>query len=278
MVLAAYLTTALVVGATGAWHLLNDRHGAPARVMLAMAVGMVALVAPLQLLVGDLHGLNTQDHQPAKIAAMEGHFQTSAGAPLILFGIPLVDQAETRYAVAIPKGASLILKHDPDAVVTGLDAFPKADWPNVAVVFWAFRIMVGSGLVMILFGLVGAVLLWRRRLFDEAWFLRWGVAMGPLGFVALLAGWFVTEVGRQPFVVYGLLRTQEAVSPIGTPGVAGSLLGFVAVYGVIFGAGSFYLLRLLKRSPDLAVEPPTQQGPWRTTGVVPGPALEKRPK
>lgn len=277
MVLAAYLTTAFVVGATGAWHLLRDKTSAPARVMFVMAIGMTAVVAPTQLIVGDLHGLNTKDYQPAKVAAMEGHFESRAGAPLILFGIPDVDEARTKYALEIPKLASLILEHDLDAKVTGLDAFPRDRWPPVPIVFWAFRIMVGIGLLMILFGLVGAVQFFRKRLFDEVWFQRWGVAMGPLGFVAILAGWFVTEVGRQPFAVYGLLRTRDAVSPIGTPGVAGSLLGFVVVYTIIFGAGSFYLIRLLRRSPDIGLEKPTEKGPLRTSGVLPGPALEKGP-
>ncbi|WP_321162859.1 cytochrome ubiquinol oxidase subunit I [Methylohalobius crimeensis] len=230
MVLAAYLTTAFAVGATGAWHLLGNKAGMPARVMFAMAVSMAVVVAPVQLIVGDLHGLNTLTHQPAKVAAMEGHFETHAGAPLILFGIPDMEEAETKYKIGIPKLASLILKHDFDAEVTGLDAFPREAWPNVPIVFWAFRIMVGLGMLMILFGIVGAVLTWRRRLFDAAWFHRWAVAMGPLGFVALLAGWFVTEVGRQPFAVYGLMLTAEGASPIGAPGVGGSLLGFIGVY------------------------------------------------
>lgn len=278
MVLAAYLTTAFVVGATGAWHLLRNKTSQPARVMFAMAVVMAAVVAPAQLIMGDLHGLNTQEHQPAKIAAMEGHFETHAGAPLVLFGIPDVDEARTKYKIEVPKLASLILKHDLNAEVTGLDAFPKEDWPNVPVVFWAFRIMVGIGLLMILFGLVGAVQIFRKRLFNAKWFRRWAVAMGPIGFVAILAGWFVTEVGRQPFVVYGLVRTADAASPIDAPGVAGSLLGFIVVYTVIFGAGSFYLIRLIKRSPDIEVERPTDKGPLRTTGVAPGPALEKGPQ
>ncbi len=139
MVLAAYLTTAFVVGAVGAWHLLKDRSNKPARVMLGMAVLMAALVAPTQLLVGDMHGLNTQEYQPAKVAAMEGHFETQRGAPLILFGLPDMESAETKYAVGIPKLGSLILKHDPDGEVTGLDAFPREDWPNVPVVFWSLQ-------------------------------------------------------------------------------------------------------------------------------------------
>jgi cytochrome d ubiquinol oxidase subunit I len=266
MVLAAYLTTAFVVGAVGAWHLLKDRANRPARVMLGMAVLMAALVAPVQLFVGDLHGLNTQEHQPAKVAAMEGHFETQAGAPLILFGLPDMDAGETRAAIGIPKLGSLILKHDPDGVVTGLDAFPREDWPNVPVVFWSFRIMVGIGVLMILYGLAGAVQYFRKGLFNSGWFHRWAVLMGPLGFMAVLAGWFVTEVGRQPYLVYGLMRTADFASPIGAPGVAGSLLAFVLVYGTVFAAGTFYILRLMRRMPDDARMKSIRKGPLRSAG------------
>jgi cytochrome d ubiquinol oxidase subunit I len=266
MVLAAYLTTAFVVGAVGAWHLLRNRANPAARVMLGMAILMAAVVAPVQLFVGDLHGLNTQEHQPAKVAAMEGHFESQAGAPLILFGLPDMEAGETRAAIGIPKLGSLILKHDPDGVVTGLDAFPREDWPNVPVVFWSFRIMVGIGVLMILYGLAGAVQYFRKRLFDSAWFHRWAVLMGPLGFVAVLAGWFVTEVGRQPYLVYGLMRTADFASPIGAPGVAGSLLAFVLVYGTVFAAGTFYILRLMRRTPEDARMKSIRKGPLRSAG------------
>jgi len=266
MVLAAYLTTAFAVGAVGAWHLLKDRSSKPARVMFGMAVLMAIVVAPAQLLVGDMHGLNTQEHQPAKVAAMEGHFETQRGAPLILFGLPDMDAAETRYALGIPKLGSLILKHDLDGEVTGLDAFPREDWPNVPIVFWAFRIMVGIGMLMILYGLVGAWKAARKQLFDHNWYFRWAVAMGPLGFVAVLAGWFVTEVGRQPYLVYGLLRTADVASPIGAPGVAGSLLAFFVVYMTVFSAGSFYLLRLMRRAPSATGLKQIKAGPLRSAG------------
>ncbi len=278
MVLAAYLTTAFVVGAVAAWHLLKDRRNEPARVMLGMAVIMAALVAPVQLFIGDLHGLNTQEYQPAKVAAMEGHFETRKAAPLILFGLPDMEAAETKYAVAIPGLGSLILKHDVEGVVTGLDAFPREDWPNVPLVFWTFRIMVGIGLLMILYGLTGAVQYFRKRLFAHGWYFRWAVLMGPLGFVAVLAGWFVTEVGRQPWLVQGLLRTSELASPIGAPGVAGSLLAFLVVYLLVFAAGAFYLLRLMGRTPvdpkmaSIAKGPLRSAGPSRAVPVNPGSA------
>ncbi|MCB1738768.1 MAG: cytochrome ubiquinol oxidase subunit I [Gammaproteobacteria bacterium] len=264
MVLAAYLTTACVVGAVGAWHLLREPANHAARIMFAMAVLMTAVVAPLQLVVGDLHGLNTQRHQPAKIAAMEGHFETRSGAPLYLFGWPDMDAARTRAAIAVPKLGSLILKHDVDATVTGLDAFPRDEWPNVPLLFWAFRVMVGLGLLMIAYGLTGALWAGRKRLFTTRWLHRWALAMGPAGFAALLAGWFVTEAGRQPYVVYGLMRTSEAASPIGAPGVAGSLTAFVVVYCFVFGAGVFYLFRLFARPPGAPAVSPTSAGPLRS--------------
>jgi cytochrome d ubiquinol oxidase subunit I len=264
MVLAAFLTTSFVVGAVAAWHLLKDRTSEPARIMFAMAVMMAAVVAPIQVIAGDQHGLNTQKHQPAKIAAMEGHFKTQSGAPLILFGIPDMDAAETKYKIEIPKLGSLILGHSFDATVVGLDQIPREDWPNVPIVFWSFRVMVGIGMLMLLYGIAGAALSARRRLFKSDLYLRWAVLMGPTGFVAILSGWFVSEVGRQPFVVYGLMRTADAASPIGAPGVAASLLGFFIVYMIVFGAGVYYMLKLMARPPHHEPQKPGTDGPIRT--------------
>ena len=250
MVTAAYLTTAFVVGAVGAWHLLKDARDEAARVMFAMAALMAVVVAPTQVLIGDLHGLNTVEHQPAKIAAMEGHFETRTHAPLYLFGWPDREAGELKLAVGVPALGSLILTHHADGEVEGLDATPREDWPNLPLVFWSFRVMVGLGMLMVLYGAVAVVQRLRGRLFDDPWFLRWGLVMGPSGFVALLAGWFVTEVGRQPYVVYGLMRTEEAVSPIATPGVAASLIAFVVVYAIVFAAGTTYMVTLMGRPPS----------------------------
>ncbi len=250
MVLAAYLATTFLVGAAGAYHLLRGARGLEARTMFSMAMWMAVAVAPLQLVVGDLHGLNTFEHQPAKVAAMEGHFEAEMeGAPLVLFGIPDMEAGEMRYAVEIPKLGSLILTHELNGTVRGLESWPREDWPRVPIVFWSFRVMVGLGLLMIATAIVG---LWLRRggrLYDTPWFLRWCVAMGPSGFVAILAGWYVTEVGRQPYTVYGLLRTEDSISPVAAPAVAGSLLAFVAVYLVVFGFGVWYLLKLMRAEP-----------------------------
>jgi cytochrome bd ubiquinol oxidase subunit I len=273
MVLAAYLTTAFIVGAVGALHLLRDRYDDAARTMFSMAMWMAALVAPIQMVAGDMHGLNTLEHQPAKIAAMEGHFDTQRGAPLILFGIP-DQQAETvRYAVEIPLLGSLILTHTLDGEIKGLKEWPPQDRPNVAIVFWSFRIMVGIGLLMATIGLVSLFLRWRHRLFDVPWFHRCALAMGPSGIVAVLAGWVTTEVGRQPYTVYGLLRTAESASPIGAPGVASSLTAFIVVYVVVFGAGTLYLLRQMNSPVGAGAAGPDDRKPQRSAGITPGPAM-----
>lgn len=250
MLLAAYLTTAFVVGAVGAWHLLKDKTSAAARKMFSMAMWMALLVAPLQVVVGDLHGLNTQEYQPAKVAAMEGHFETQTQAPLYLFGLPNMEEARVDYGVAIPGLGSLILKHDVNAEVMGLDAFPRDEWPNVPIVFWAFRIMVGIGMLMVLAGLWSGLQRLRGRLYEGRTLQRFVLLMGPLGFVAVVAGWVVTEVGRQPWVIYGLLRTADAASPIAKEGVAGSLFAFIVVYFLVFGAGTFYILRKMAGNAD----------------------------
>lgn len=249
MVLAAYLTTAFVVGAVGAWHLLKDRSDTAARTMFSMAMWMALIVAPLQIIAGDFHGLNTLEHQPAKVAAMEGHYDTREGAPLILFGIPDDDAEEIRYALEIPHLGSLILTHEWNGEVKGLTAFAQEDRPPAEIVFWSFRIMVGLGFAMVGVGLLSAWARLRGRLYDAPVLHRLAILMGPSGFLAVLAGWITTEVGRQPWTVYGLLRTADSVSPIEASAVGASLTAFVIVYFAVFGAGTFYALRLMAKPP-----------------------------
>src|SRR5262249_53436435 len=220
MVLAAYLTTAFVVGAVGAFHLRRDAGNEGARLMFSMAMWMAALVAPMQVVAGDRHGLNTLEHQPAKIAAIEGHFETGRGQPLILMGWPDMDAQTTRYALEVPRLGSFILTHDWNGQVQGLKAWPRQEWPNSPLVFWSFRAMVGVGALMVFTGIWSLWSRWRQRLYEGVWLLRLAVVMGPTGFVAVLAGWITTEAGRQPYTVYGLLRTGQAVSPIATQAVA----------------------------------------------------------
>ncbi len=278
MVLAAYLTTAFVVGAIGAYHLLRDRHNRGARIMFSMAMWMALIVAPLQLVAGHAHGENTLEYQPAKIAAMEGHFETKAGQPLILFGDPDADDRTVHNAIEIPKLGSWVLTGDMNAEVKGLDAFPREEWPPVDIVFWSFRIMVGIGMLMILVGLWSGYERLRGNLYDSRWLQRLAVVMGPMGFVAVVAGWVVTEVGRQPWTIYGQLTTAASASPIETPAVATSLLAFIVVYFIIFGAGTFYLIRLMGRTPEAGPDI-NELGPIRSRGITPGPAdMEKQPR
>jgi cytochrome bd ubiquinol oxidase subunit I len=272
MVLAAYLTTAFVVGAVGAYHLLRDRSDAPARLMFSMALWMAVAVTPLQILAGDMHGLNTLHYQPSKVAAMEGHYETRAGAPLILFGLPDNETGVTRYALEIPKLGSFILTHDWNGTVKGLKEWPKADWPNARLVFWSFRIMVGIGFAMLGIGLWSLVARWRSGLVNAGNLQRAAVVMGPSGFIAVLAGWITTEVGRQPYTVYGLLRTADSASPIAAAAVGASLVAFVIVYFAVFGAGVFYILRHMAKSPSLAPMGPDPKLPTHAAGLSPGPA------
>jgi cytochrome d ubiquinol oxidase subunit I len=268
-VTAAYLTTALVVGGVGAWHLLKDRANPHARKMFSMAMWMAALVAPVQIFIGDLHGLNTHEHQPAKIMALEGHFESHPeGAPLILFGIPDSEAKRVDYAVEIPQLGSLLLEHSPDAPLAGLDTIPDDEEPPVGIVFWSFRIMVGLGFAMLGLGLWSLIARWRGRLYEWTWLHRAALVMGPSGFVAVIAGWVTTEVGRQPWVIYGLMRTADAVAPISAPAVAASLLAFVAIYFAVFGAGTWYILKLMGKPPQPHEAEP-EKAPIRSAGTTP---------
>jgi cytochrome d ubiquinol oxidase subunit I len=236
---------------------------------------MAALVAPLQVAVGDAHGLNTLEHQPAKVMAMEGHYQSHPdGAPLILFGLPNPETRRIDHAIEIPKLSSLILKHDPDAPMAGLDTIPDDAEPPVRIVFWSFRIMVGMGLAMLALGGWSLLARARKRLYDWSSLHRFAVLMGPSGLVAVIAGWVTTEVGRQPFTVYNVLRTADSASPLDASAVAASLVAFVVVYFVVFGFGIWYILKLMAKGVHVD-ELPIQQdsGPIRTAGITPGPAM-----
>jgi cytochrome d ubiquinol oxidase subunit I len=227
----------------------------------------------LQIYAGDLHGLNTLEHQPAKIMAMEGHYDSHPdGAPLILFGIPDAEEKRIDYAIEIPHLSSLILKHQWDAPLDGLDTIPDEDEPPVAIVFFSFRVMVGLGFAMLGLGAWSLLARWRGQLYNAAWLHRAAILMGPTGFVAVLAGWITTEVGRQPFTVYGLLRTSDSLAPVAAPAVAASLIAFIVVYFFVFGAGTFYILRMMNKRPatlDLGLN----DGPIRTAGITPAPQV-----
>jgi cytochrome d ubiquinol oxidase subunit I len=268
-VIAAYLTTALAVGAVGAWHLLRGRATPEVRTMFSMAMWMAALVAPVQIVVGDEHALNSYEHQPAKILAIEGYYHAYPdGAPWHIVGLPDDETETVRWAVSLPHMGSLGILHDMHAPMPGLDALPKADRPSSAILFWSFRIMVGLGFLMALLGLCSLAARLRKKLHDWRWLHRFALIMGPSGFVAVICGWVTTEVGRQPWLVYGLLRTRDAVSPIAAPGVTGSLIAFVIVYFTVFAAGALYILKLMGQAPA-AGEPEAAEGPIRSAGITP---------
>lgn len=250
MYTAAFLTTSLVVLSVGARYLVQDRFHEEAKTMIRMGLGMVAVLAPLQLVLGDMHGLNTAEHQPAKIAAMEAHWDGSKPGDLVLFAIPNEKAERNDYEISLPNIASLIIKHDLTGLFKGLKDFAPADRPPVMPVFFAFRVMVGIGLLMIAIGLFGAFQWFRGKLFEQMWFLRGLTYAWPLGFIAILAGWWVTETGRQPFIVYGILRTVDAASPVTFTAVLTSLVLFVSVYTVVFSIGVLFINKLIEKGPQ----------------------------
>ncbi|MCT8162479.1 MULTISPECIES: cytochrome ubiquinol oxidase subunit I [unclassified Pseudomonas] len=251
MATAAFVATAFFVGASAAWHLLRGRDNPAVRKMLSMAMWMALIVAPVQAVIGDFHGLNTLKHQPVKIAAIEGHWENTPGesTPLILFGIPDMQAETTRYKIEIPALGSLILTHSLDKQVPAMKEFAPEDRPNSTIVFWSFRIMVALGLLMIAAGLWSLLLRKRGGLYSNRLFLNFVMWMGPSGLIAILAGWFTTEIGRQPWVVYGLLRTADAVSHHSYSQLGFTLAAFVVVYFALFGTGFGYMMRLVRKGP-----------------------------
>ncbi|OEE43490.1 cytochrome ubiquinol oxidase subunit I [Vibrio anguillarum] len=252
MGIAAFLSTALFVGSSAAWHLLKGNRSSAVKKMFSMALWMLLIVAPIQAVVGDAHGLNTLEYQPAKIAAIEGHWSNEDGepTPLILFGMPNMEEERTDYALEIPVLGSLILRHSLTEPIPALKDFPKDERPNSLVVFWSFRIMVALGMLMILQGFYGLWLRRKKSLYTQNWYLKFSVLMGPTGLIAILAGWFTTEVGRQPWVVYGLQRTRDAVSAHGDLQMSISLICFFVVYSSVFGFGYYYMIRQIKQGLD----------------------------
>ena len=263
MFTAAYLTTSLVVAAVGARYLLAGRFVEESKTMLRMGIGMVAVLAPLQLVIGDAHGLNTAKHQPVKVAAMEAHWDGSKPADLVLFAWPNEAEERNDYEISIPNIASLIITHDVNGLFKGLKDFAPQDRPPVKPVFFAFRVMVGIGMLMIAAGLIGAFLWWRGLLFNARWYL-WPLSLAwPAGFIAILAGWWVTETGRQPWLVYGILRTKDAASPVSAEAVLTTLVAFVIVYSIVFSMGIYYINRLIEKGPTGASVKPSEGVPSR---------------
>jgi cytochrome d ubiquinol oxidase subunit I len=256
MLNAAYLTTGFAVLAVGARYVLAGRFVAEGRTMMRMAIGLLAILAPLQLVIGDQHGLNTLEHQPIKVAAMEAHWDGARPGDFHIFAWPDEKNETNRFELSIPKGASLILTHRMNGLFQGLSSVPPAERPPVALVFFSFRIMLGIGFFMIAAALLGAFLWWRGSLFESRWYLHVMAHCWWIGFVAVIAGWVVTESGRQPWIVYGIQRTADAISPVPGATIAGTLALFVLAYGVVFSFGIYYINRLIAHGPQ---QPETEE-------------------
>jgi cytochrome d ubiquinol oxidase subunit I len=256
MVMGCYLTTAFAVAGMSAWMLLRHPHDAPeaklaaSRRSMSMALWFATIFVPVQIIIGDLHGLGVLKYQPTKLAAIEGNWDRMSNMPLRLFAIPDEVAETNHYEIGIPKIGSWILTHAYDGEVPGLKEVPPEDRPPIWPVFFSFRIMVAIGFAMLGIGLWSLYLRWKGTLFTNRTFLTAAMIMTPSGFGAVLFGWFTAEIGRQPWVVYGHMRTADAVSPISAGAVTASLLTFIVVYAFVFGFGSYYLAKLLRRGPD----------------------------
>jgi cytochrome bd ubiquinol oxidase subunit I len=250
MLNASFLTAAFVVLAVGARHFLAGRHGEESRTMLRMAIGLAAILAPLQLFLGDQHGLNTLKHQPTKIAAMEAHWDGTKPGDFEIFAWPDAKTESNLFSISIPHGSSLILTHHWNGLFPGLKDVPPQDRPPLPSVFFGFRIMLAVGFYMIASALFGAWLLWRGRLFETRWYLKLVAQTWWVGFVAVIAGWVVTESGRQPWIIQGVMRTADASSPVPGASVATTLVLFVLVYGIVFAFGIYFINRLIDKGPQ----------------------------
>lgn len=250
MLNAAYLTTGFVVIAVAARYLLAGKHIEDAKTMMRMGIGLMAILAPLQLFIGDQHGLNTLKYQPIKVAAMEGHWDGSKPADFHIFAWPDEKAERNWFEISIPHGSSLILTHSWNGLVPGLKSVPPDQRPPLLNVFFGFRIMLAVGFYMIAAALFGILLWWRDRLFDTNWYLRILSMTWWSGFVAVIAGWVVTESGRQPWLVHGILRTADAISPVPAASLLGTLTLFVVCYGIVFSMGIYYINRLINKGPE----------------------------
>lgn len=251
--LAAFVATGFAVAAVHAFFLLRQRESAFHRGALGIALAVGCISAPLQVVSGDFSARTVAKIQPAKLAALEAHYHTENGAPLLLGGLPNDNNMTVKFALRIPRGLSLLSTHDPKARVIGLEEFPRRDWPNVRLVHWSFDLMVACGMILFALSIVAAWLWWRhRRLPDGKWFLRALVVSGPLGFLAIEAGWMVTELGRQPWIIYGVMRTEEAVTPM--PGIAVPFFVFTAIYFFLAGMVVYLLRRQFLKAPGSTAE------------------------
>lgn len=249
MVIAAYISTAFVVLGVAALYLKKNHFKEHAKIMMVMSVGLLAVMVPLQFVLGDLHGLNTNKYQPAKLAAMEAQWDTQTRAPLRLFAVPDEKQEKNKFEIALPAALSFITTHDVNGKIAGLKDWKKDERPPVGIVFWSFHTMIYLGELMLLGVIWGGYLFFRKKLFTSRAFQWFSILMIPSGLIALLAGWFVAEVGRVPYTAYGVIKIVHSISPVIGPQIALSLLIFVIAYSFIFGAGITYIIHLLKKGP-----------------------------
>ncbi|WP_445143352.1 cytochrome ubiquinol oxidase subunit I [Dyella sp. Tek66A03] len=251
MTVASYIVAAFLVGSCGAYQLLKGRRDETVKRSFSMALWILVILTPIQIFIGDAHGLNTRKYQPAKIAGIEGLWETEhGGTSLNLVGFPDMAAETTRYAIQVPHLGSVILTHSWSGEIEGLKSFPARDRPYSPIIFWSFRLMAGLGVLMLLMSVAGLALRKGGRIYEARWFHYWVFCMGPSGLVALIAGWVTTEVGRQPWTVYGVLRTEDSASPLDVQQVGTSLLTFVIVYLLVFGTGIFYMVKLMKQGPS----------------------------
>ena len=256
MVVASFLTGSFVVAGVSAWYLLKGHMVETNKKALSMCLWMILFLAPAQAVIGDFHGLNTMEYQPTKLAAMEGNWETQAGAPLLLFALPSKDEQSNLFEIGIPNLASIVLTHHADGVVPGISEASPAEQPPASIVFWTFRAMVGIGFLMIGVGLWGLVLRLRRQLYEPGLFHRLLPLMIAAPFIAVVAGWFTTESGRAPWLVYGMVSFSEGITPSLTGWMAlTSLIGYMAVYAVIYSAGGYYLWQVVKGGMDSTTAP-----------------------
>jgi cytochrome bd-type quinol oxidase subunit 1 len=268
-VVAFFVTPGFAILGVGAYLVRRERSSEEGRTMFSMALWLLTVLVPLQMVIGDLHGLNTRKYQPAKLAAIEARWDTGRGVPLTIFAVPDDAAANNKFEIEIPRLGSLVLTHDINGEVLGLKDFPADQRPPVAIPFFAFRLMVGCGFLMLAFVGWGGWLRWRNKLFDTPFFLSLSQAASVLGFVAVIAGWCVTEVGRQPWTVCGLLRTAISVSPsLKSSDVALSLSGYMLVYLLIFPWGLYLVLRIIRRGPAEAVLEDTKIEGGQSSGPV----------
>lgn len=269
MLLASYVTTCFVVIAVSGYYLLKAKFGAVAKTCLSFSLWAALLLVPLQIGVGDIVGINVHHYQPLKTAAMEGIWQTQKGAPLVLFAIPSQEQQKNFYEIAIPKLASLINTHDLDGEMIGLSSVPPNEQPRMVPVFFSFRIMVGIGILMLVTTIVGIYLQLKGALFQSRWFHKWCFAMAPLGFIASISGWLTAEIGRQPWVVYNLLKTKDAVSLVGYEEVLISFILLILAYGIVFGFYLYYLLKLISKGPEVVGDNESEQHAFQYMTDIP---------